>query len=273
MKAFYSLIDLLAYTESLKETLLKLEAYCITHVDDKLIQRLASKDEWVVAERRLKDLLVDDQDGLQMLCCMMIAALETYEQYEIRGIPEKIFIDTMNCFPRFVREYEMMYGSEGFDRSFWTGRQLSLSLFRIQELEFELCEDEEGSTISIHIPSDAKLQKEQCITSILQAKQFFQTYHLCDCDVPMVCESWLLSPALKTLLPSDANIIQFQSLFDIQSWDQEAKDYLMWVYHCEDQHPMELSEDTSLQRSMKQHILHDDTIGNAKGTLKPLDKV
>lgn len=84
----------------------------------------------------------------------------------------------------------------------------------------------------------------------------------------MICESWLLSPALKEILPHTSKIIQFQSLFDIQSWNQDAKDYLMWVYHCEDKNPMELSEDTSLQRSMKQYIIHGGTIGNAKGTLK-----
>lgn len=272
----YSLKEVLAlldFSEALIESLSKLESSCRKMVDETLIRSLTDQASWYQAQAELERQITKDSHGLRMLCCMMMGASYTLQAYQESGIPMEVFVDTMNAFPRFVREYKVMYHCEGFDRGFWTGRQLSLQLFRIEELEFELCIEDQQPVISIHIPSDASITKQQCISSIHQAKAFFQTYKSCDEAIPMICESWLLSPALKELLPHTSRIIQFQSLFDIQSWNQDAKDYLMWVYHCEDKSPMELSEDTSLQRSMKQYIIHGGAIGNAKGTLKILDKV
>lgn len=79
----------------------------------------------------------------------------------------------------------MSFGCCGFDRDFWTGRQLSLLLFRLGELEFEivsedgekaeLSEDEKHShyLLHVHIPSDADLSPERCDESFLNGRAVF----------------------------------------------------------------------------------------------------
>ena len=94
----------------------------------------------------------DDPHGLRMLAVFLRAAFRTREQYREAGIEEKIFLDTMKCFPRFIGEYRESYGEYGFDRGFWAGRQLSLLLFRLGELEFEKAERDGEPALAVHIP-------------------------------------------------------------------------------------------------------------------------
>lgn len=77
-----------------------------------------------------------------MLYCQLESARRVYEKYQVMGIGEKIFFDTMKCFPRFMDEYQAQNGSRYFDRSWWTYRQTSMRLFRIGALEYEMAESE-----------------------------------------------------------------------------------------------------------------------------------
>lgn len=98
---------------------------------------LAEPEHWEEAARTLRTADAPDEDGWTMLYFMLQAARRSYEKYRIRDIPDDIFTATMRCFSRFIGEYREMYGRYGFDRDFWTGRQLSLRLFRLGELEYE----------------------------------------------------------------------------------------------------------------------------------------
>lgn len=75
----------------------------------------------------------------------------------------------MKCFSRFVLENYKWTGKWSFDRDFWVLRQLSLSLFRIGELEFETCSIDDNiakkingnkneKVIYVHIPSDVNFK-------------------------------------------------------------------------------------------------------------------
>ena len=77
---------------------------------------------------RLKELLGNDNNGLKMFACMLNAATITYEKYRNYNISDKIFIDTINCFTRVAKEHFASYGIYGFDRGWWTYRQLSCVL-------------------------------------------------------------------------------------------------------------------------------------------------
>ena len=89
-----------------------------------------------------------------MLSYMLTAAFYSLEEYEEKGIPKEIFTDTMKCFSRFTQEHYKSYGYYGFDQGFWTGRQLSLQLFRLGELEFEktIEENQKIIVVSCHLP-------------------------------------------------------------------------------------------------------------------------
>lgn len=210
----------------------------------------------------------DDPHGLRMLAVFLRAALRTREQYREAGIEENIFLDTMKCFPRFVGEYRESYGEYGFDRGFWAGRQLSLLLFRLGELEFEKAERDGEPALAVHIPSDADLSPEKTGRSFALAEKFFRKRYPAYTRAPMFCNSWLLSPALPELLPPSSRILQFQKLFEVVSFDGYAQDYRQWVFKNRDLPPERFPENTSLQRAMKAFVLRGGKVGCALGILK-----
>lgn len=222
------------------------------------------------ARNALKALLPED-GGFSILLCMLEAAGITYAEYKNEGIPEKIYIDTMKCFTRFIKEHKESYGEYGFDRDFWTWRQLSLRLFRIGELEYEKCligEDKE-KFISMHIPSDAVISRENCLESYKMSKEFFKRFYPDFENVPNKCSSWLLSPELKELLPENSRILQFQQLFEIENTvNKGANNFLEWVYKRKDIPIDQLPEQTTLQRNMKKYLLAGGLISEGEGIFK-----
>ena len=224
---------------------------------------------------KLRRLIQPDPDGFAMLCCMLRAALHTRERYRQVGIDDEVFESTMRCFPRFVREHRTSYGRYGFDRDFWTIRQLSMRLFRLGELEFELADQpydvpnsaSSARVINIHIPSDARLERERCMQSLNRASRFIQAFFPTWSGLPVMCSSWLLSPALGELLPETSHILQFQHLFDIVGTDPTAEDWREWVFQRSKAPIAELAEHTSLQRNMKAYLLGGGRVGIGVGIL------
>ena len=81
-----------------------------------------------------------------------------------------------------------------------------------------------------------------------------------------MCDSWLLSPELKKLLPEDSNIIRFQNKFRIERFDEENPYFVGWVYPGMEDLPREqLPENTTLQRNMKKYLIEGGKLGSAYG--------
>lgn len=224
---------------------------------------------WDESYERLKNLLAPvDEKGFMMLTCMLTWALNTWENYRKAGISDEIFFDTMGCFTRFVGEHMASYGEYGFDRGFWTSRQLAMRLFRIGELEYELRETENEKVVRFHIPSDSDFRMDRVKESYDQACEFLRTYYPEYASVPFKCDSWLLSPGLAEELSPESNILKFQQLFEIVSNDEDSMEFLQWLYGRGDIPIEELPENTSLQRRVKQRLLRGGKIGKALGVLK-----
>ena len=149
-----------------------------------LIQQLTHRDLAKTARAQLKIVLDPDPEGFKMLYAMLSAAQWTRQRYRTIGIPDSIFVDTMSCFTRFTEEHRRSYGRCGFDRDFWTIRQLSARLFRLGELEFELADQPEdvpheahaSRVINLHIPSDARLDGASCADSVARLNNFLQSF-------------------------------------------------------------------------------------------------
>ncbi len=233
----------------------------------KLTEGLVSRERFPESTTELLARYESDKTGWCVLKIMLIAALRSREIYRERGISDEIFLDTMKCFPRFVREHRASFGTFGFDRGFWVGRQLSLVLFRIGELEYELSEHEGKNAISVHIPSDADLTPALLDGSFAAAKDFFARYFPDYANAHYFCYSWLISPALKNLLPANSKIILFQNRFRVLSFDEKADNYKLSVFKNKELSPQGFPEITSLQRRMKAHVLKGGTVGEALGIL------
>ncbi len=206
-----------------------------------------------------------EKDSMTMLACYMKSAELTREKYREMGISDEIFLATMGCFSRFLGETLRRTGHLEFDRSFWTWRQVSMRLFRIGELEFEIMPKEK--VISLHIPSDSRITPENVTRSLHMGREFLKKFYPFTRFWPMGCESWLLSPQLGKLLKKDSNIRSFQQRFWILK-REDHEDCLEWLFAVPDGTPYEeLPEKTSLQRSVKAHLLSGGKIGGAMGLL------
>lgn len=219
--------------------------------------------------KKLETVLEDDEDHIPMLACQLLGATRLYDKYLQKGISHTIFMDTMKCFTRFIGECEVKTGRAAFDRAWWTYRQLSMVLFRIGELEYELVEENGKKEVSIHIPSNARLSKEKVDDSLALAKEFMDKYYTEYAEVDYICDSWLLAPKLKEVLDEDSHIIGFQNRFNIVKVDIDAKDIFEWLFKTSVDCELEsLRENTSLQRKVKQLLLNGEKVGIAFGVLK-----
>lgn len=229
---------------------------------------LMHEETWAEGLDQLKEALGEDPRGMKCLCSMLRCAIRAKAEYERLGISETIYIDSMAAFSRFVREHMESYGCYGFDRGFWTTRQISSRLFRIGQMEYELTTLDGENVVSLHIPTDVDLRPEILQPSIREGLaelfRLFPDY----ADKKVYCHSWLLSPLLKDFLPENSNILQFQKLFDIAPEGIPGDGVILWVFKNPELPKEEYPENTSLQRKLKQFFLAGGQFLEGKGYLR-----
>ena len=229
---------------------------------------LLREESWQESLDALRAELGEDPGGFRHLWVMLRCALADREKFWDLGLSDRIYVDTMACFSRFVREHRESYGSYGFDREWWTVRQISCRLFRIGQLEYELTALDGAPVISLHIPTDVDFSMELLKQSLVEARELLERAFPEYRNAPMYCRSWLLSPNLKELLPESSRILAFQELFDIIPVEVECKGILVWVFKNPRLPYDRLPEDTSLQRKLKAFLLSGRCFVDGKGYLK-----
>jgi hypothetical protein len=228
------------------------------------------------AYKKIISKLKENEYSLKPLAVYLAAALKTWELYEKSGIPRQIYIETMKMFSRYLREHLETYGFYGFDRDFWTYRILAASLFRLGALEFEMIHypnndmlksyaAEGEKIISVHIPSDAIMTRENLNQSYKMASSFFEKYFPEYKDRIMFCRTWLLDPVLKNLLPKKSKILEFQSDYKIMETSNEDSNFMVWVYKKKIDDYSLLPENTTLQKNMKKFLLSGGNISLTTG--------
>lgn len=235
-------------------------------LDEDLKERLYKRECWDQAVKELQSRIEEDTFGLYILSELLQLACETYTSYQEKGIEDKIFVSTMQFCTRFLADHKKTYGSYAFEWAWWFVRELSMQEFRIGTLEYEFVDGEERR-IYVHIPSDAQMAPEYIQESFSAYREFLKQHYPEWTDADWYCDSWMMSPELKKLLPKDSNILAFQELFEIISVDYESMAALDWVYPGEKENYADLSENTSLQRNMKNFLLGGGKIGWAEGKL------
>ncbi len=255
--------------EEVTECVVEIEAGIRNEAAEKAMEKLFIPETWMEGLAELKRCLGEDERGFKMLAGMLYCCRKTWRFYEEHGISGQIFVETMKCFSRFVREHKESYGVYGFDREWWTVRQLSGRLFRIGELEYEMRTEGGKAVIDLHIPSDARLERERVVLSIRQGQAFLEEKFPEYGGAKMQCHSWLLSPTLKKVLLPGSNILAFQELFDIEILGEDKEgEYKVWVFKRPDLLLTDLPEDTSLQRRLKGFLLSGGEVLEARGYLK-----
>ncbi len=235
---------------------------------------------WEIVESKYTERT--DPRGLHILAVYLAAAVHTKDSYGRLGIGDDILDDTLACFGRFVAETLKKDHVLKYDRGFWTWRQTSLRLFRLGVLEFEyvVLSSEEASklgvgseveipVLSVHIPSDAKMSPREIADSYRQAEKFFHSQkELCYAGAPVCfyCESWLLAPALKKLLPDGSSILNFQSEYEIRHVMEDDEEFYFWLFDDVKKPPFPAN--TRLQRKAAAYMEQGGKIGAAAGIRK-----
>ena len=86
-------------------------------------------------------------------------------------------------------------------------------------------------------------------------------------NVEIVTETWMIMPELEELLTAESKILQFKSLFDIDSVDYEQTWYMGWIFPGYTEINENLPEKTTLHRKLKEYLLSGKKFGIAKGHL------
>ena len=238
------------------------------------IALLFREETWAEGLKQLREDLGEDPLGLGMLTAQLRCALEAWKTYEKLGISREIYVSTMAAFSRFVREHMDSFGTYGFDRGFWTVRQVSCKLFRVGELEYELHYLNGGPFVSLHVPSDIHFAPEGLRASWQQAKKELLPVFPEYVNAPVGCDpTWLLSPELKEMLPEKSNILAFQKSFRVEVQEPEMEELLQWVFKDPRLSYEQLPEDTSLQRKIKALLLSGRTFHFGSGLMveKPFE--
>ena len=121
--------------------------------------------------------------------------------------------------------------------------------------------------VSIHIPSDGKINSCECEKSYSLAKDFIEKYYPNFDYKVFYCESWLMSPNLKYVLPENSNILQFQSAYTFCTEYPEDTSYDLWVFKKSGLPVEQWPEDTSLQRNIKDYVQSHKKLGAGDGLI------
>ena len=238
---------------------------------DRQLNSLMERKTAEKAYHHLVNCLGKDSDNMKMLMCQLVCACRDYDRYKELGISDEVYFDTMRCFTRFLGERRMRTGEILFDRGWWTYRQVSMVLFRIGELEYELTNFEGKDAVSIHIPSDAAFVPENVEVSLRLAADFIQRVYPEYAQAEYFCESWLLSPRLGEIVKETSNIAKFQKRFRIVEDLPDDKEYMEWLFGAKADTPVqELPENTSLQRKVRELLANEGNLGAAVGIMEKM---
>ncbi len=233
------------------------------------LQKMMNKDTAEQAHKEILEAFPEDEGKFCSMLCQLEVVRRQYDVFMEMGISEEIFVDTMKAYTRFVNEHFAKYKEYVYDRDGWSYRQASMDLFRIGVLEYEFLLLNDEKVLSVHIPSDASMKADNVTASIAQAREFMAKFYPEYAESRMYCNSWLLAPKLRELLPETSNIISFLNRFDLINSSDEGAGCVYWVFSVPDGTPVEeLPENTSLQRKIKEVLLAGGGIGWGAGFIR-----
>lgn len=236
----------------------QLQSSLLSHEDFQRSKQLFYSDPegfsqaWIQREDPYRDALV----------FFLMMALHVHGQYVEQGIPEQVFNDTFRDVSIWCEDFYRKNGYYGIDQIYWIGQSVRMKLFRLGRLQFEPVDLEQdinldGRTLAagtkvlnVHIAADGPLLLDDCLDSLQQARDFFHMP-----QAVFVCDSWLLAPALKEMLPESSNIIRFQNLFRIVSVHHRFRQAEQRVFGCVLETPADYLEKTSLQKALKEYLI------------------
>ena len=161
------------------------------------------------------------------------------------------------------------YNGVRISQMLWSIYFIRAIIIEIGRLQYEYEDTEKNiSIIKIHIPKGKKLDLMEVKDSIEESKNKLKQIYNLD-NTKYICNSWLLSNQIYSILDKDSNISLFHNLFDVKNGEDCINDIMNFVYEiniCNDYN--ELSEKTILQRKIKEKLLQGKKFYLGVGVLK-----
>ncbi len=198
----------------------------------------------------------------------------TKEKYDMLGIDNKIFADT-------VKDIGIWCGNnqnKGLKNYNWIRNHIRAELFKIGRLQFQILKCDNitlnygklpfglgDNLVYIHIPQGEKLVREDCISSINSATDFFEKYFPYYKFKYFFCESWLLYQGNAEFMNPNSNIIKFSDLFETAYSLDIDNQAIERIFGKREFIKSRYDKKTSLQKSAKNHILNGGKLGIGVG--------
>lgn len=263
-----NLYQLLELPAEVVEQLKSYEKKRTFQLSEDLKHRLLSRATWDEAVKELQCLLEEDSCGFKLLFELLnLVCRYSYPKYKEMGISDDIFVATMKFITRFLEWHKEYHGEYKFTQGPWFPRQMAVIEFRVGALEYEFV-DEETKEIAVHIPSDAKFDRETVLCSLKEFVAFRNEFFSEWKGFPLTCDTWMLAPAMEELLGETSNVLAFKRMFVLDEIDEEATWFMGFVFPGHAGELESLPEKTGLQKKIKERLLTGKKVGVAKGHIK-----
>lgn len=158
-----------------------------------------------------------------------------YDEYRARGIAEEYFYDAASDLTFKLAECMERFGVYGTASFLWhipfyhlQRRRFSLGRLTYEDRVYPGPEHtcagftvrEGDKLLGLHIPSGSSFGREKRMDSYRKAFQFYG----CTREKPLIvhCNSWLLNPDHRDMLPPTSNIVDFMDDFDpVGDWERD----------------------------------------------------
>ncbi|MEO6060940.1 MAG: acyltransferase domain-containing protein [Thermoflexales bacterium] len=114
--------------------------------------------------------------------------------------------------------------------------------------------------LDLHVPGDIPLTLQSVGDALEQSGPFFARFYPDVAFVAFVCDSWLFSTQLETMLPADSNILRLQREGYLFPDGVGQDDFLNFTFGSPEIDPATAPRDTRLRRAILEHLARGETL-------------
>ncbi|MBE6739823.1 MAG: hypothetical protein E7565_05845 [Ruminococcaceae bacterium] len=199
------------------------------------------------------------------------------EYYIEKGVDLSIYDNTVQDIRYQMNDCKATRNILGVIYIHWCIGFMKMERFAIGRFQYEIIKfgtnyskdgkeiNAQHKVLNLHIPGSGEpLNEELALKSFEMAKEFYKG--LIDEPMAVKCSSWLLYPEHEQMLSHESNIYRFMQLFDIIDYGiKKNNGDLYRIFGTEEKRVEYLSENTSLQRAYKKHLLNGGKTGYGVG--------
>ena len=215
---------------------------------------------------------------------IVMAAEKTRERYAELGYGEELFFASAEDIVYKVRECTEVKGVPGIFAESWLKGILDADIFKLGRFEYVarpyggdtpyvkngITVNPGDTVITVHIPSCGPFPRELREDSYKRAYEFYKKHfpeYLKGESLVFTCNSWLLYPKLKEILPPHLNMVDFLSDFDIigERIDPEYRNCWRLFGVEYDGNPDQLPTNTTARRCIATYLGSGKNMGSGFG--------